>query len=1415
MSRLRKIVLTLILVLLLLPAAIAVCIQIPGIQTAVCNVLAGKIADSMGGVASIGRIYFSPPNYLILKDVSLSKKEDGDTVAFVGKLLVKVDASSLPTANPRIRRISLEDGAVHLEKLKPMLARLSEGKPPKDTSRKGIEIPFSSFRLDRLRIRDFSFSLFNPNRKKPADRTKHPVKLDWGDLQLSDINLEMESIVVDNSVKCTIKNLSAKEKYGFDMNTFGCDVVLDTTGIHIDGLHYNDGYSNLVSPHLDLLFNDFTAFKDFCRNVTFDATFDNTFLDFKSLRYYGLKDGINLKLYVDGRVTGPICHLDSECLDVFTGTRRTHLKLVPHIVGLPKSASTMASVNVLDLTTDSRDIAQVVSEVSKKKGFDKRKLSRLAPGDRIRFRGKIDGLFTDFVAYGKLEGKQLGVAKVDMICRADKQKGYTLDGFLQTFDFDLGFLLQKDALGPLTCTGEAVAHTGKNLDIQLNSLSIDSLTLGKRVYNDIGITGRYADGGLNVEMDCDDEWTKFGLSVNLSKLSLETSELDLNIRNLSFRQDSSSLFVGDIKLNAGTEPSGSSATLTSSFADVGFDSDGDFLSFVKSLSQKNYSNVRAQMSVVFKETEPLCNVFLPELYLSRNTAFAYEYSSNELGRSFFYSDLVAWGDTYVKNLTLRTTVDTSDILNVNVMADMIKSGGLDVKSPDIDVDILSDTAWAFRGRLNESCFRLGDQKWNLKSDLVSIRRKLVEIDSLVLFNSDHSIVLNGILGDGNTGGDSDGLENGDKMAVRLNDIDLSLFESLFKNPVRLGGTFNGECSAVNYFAETSGFLADIRADTLSINGCPFGDMEIRALWNSLNQRLDISVDNMLNSRKPVSLKGSYLPGNRSFDLNLLLDRLNPGLFEPFLAGVVNNMGGAVSGDIRFQGPIDSLAITSEACRLDSAFCTLNYTNVPYIIDGPFSIDSRGVGLDGMTILDRQGNSGKVMGGVRFDNFKNLNLDTRISMENLLALNTSLSDNETFYGKAYASGTVHLGGGGKNMMLDISARTEENTVIHIPVRTSGKDVASLLTFVSHGPRHTSEFDSLVAARAVIRKKAAGPGMGVRLLVDATPSANVQLEINRSTGDVLSASGDGQISITAGAGKEFNIKGDYVVQSGNYNFTLVGGMLSKDFKIEPGGTISMNGDIMDSRLDLIAKYRTKASLSTLVADTSSVGPRRNVECGIGLTGRLSNPELSFRVDIPDLDPATTSQVEAALNSEEKRMKQVLSLLISGSFVPEQQGGIANSSTVLYSNVTEMMSNQFNKILKQLEIPLDFGFNYQPTSDGRNIFDVAVSTQLFNNRVTINGNIGNRKNTTSNATDIIGDIDVQIKLNKAGKLLLNVFSHSTDQYSNYLDQAQRNGAGIVYMEDFDTFRELVRKMFWSKKRRQEEEQKARQSKQDNETR
>ena len=75
-------------------------------------------------------------------------------------------------------------------------------------------------------------------------------------------------------------------------------------------------------------------------------------------------------------------------------------------------------------------------------------------------------------------------------------------------------------------------------------------------------------------------------------------------------------------------------------------------------------------------------------------------------------------------------------------------------------------------------------------------------------------------------------------------------------------------------------------------------------------------------------------------------------------------------------------------------------------------------------------------------------------------------------------------------------------------------------------------------------------------------------------------------------------------------------------------------------------------------------------------------------------------------------------------------------------------------------------------------------------INGNIGNDPYGNNNR-DVIGNIDVEIKLDNPGNLRLNVFSHAEDQYSSYNDNnnSQRSGVGIVYQREFNSFKNLIR--------------------------
>ena len=214
------------------------------------------------------------------------------------------------------------------------------------------------------------------------------------------------------------------------------------------------------------------------------------------------------------------------------------------------------------------------------------------------------------------------------------------------------------------------------------------------------------------------------------------------------------------------------------------------------------------------------------------------------------------------------------------------------------------------------------------------------------------------------------------------------------------------------------------------------------------------------------------------------------------------------------------------------------------------------------------------------------------------------------------------------------------------------------------------------------------------------------------------------------------------------------------------------------------------------------RRTVNCGISISDRISSPKVNFSIDIPDLDPTTKSEVESALNTEDKVQKQFLALLITGSFLENEQSGIINNTNLVFSNVTEMMSRQLSNLLNRMDIPVDLGVGYQQNASGTDLYDVSVSTELFDNRVEVRGSFGNRQySTTTNPNgDMVGDLDIDVKLDRPGELRLNLFSHSADEYTSYLDYSQRNGVGITYQKEFNKWGDFWKGLFRSRKKRQQ---------------
>jgi hypothetical protein len=344
----------------------------------------------------------------------------------------------------------------------------------------------------------------------------------------------------------------------------------------------------------------------------------------------------------------------------------------------------------------------------------------------------------------------------------------------------------------------------------------------------------------------------------------------------------------------------------------------------------------------------------------------------------------------------------------------------------------------------------------------------------------------------------------------------------------------------------------------------------------------------------------------------------------------------------------------------------------------------------------------------------------------------------------------------------------------------------LTFVNKADSsyiNTEELPDISASEKKSRIK-----LGLDLAV--TPDAEIQILIDPKVGDILRARGRGNLKINVDPSVElFNITGDYSIEDGDYNFTLPNfSIVSHKFTINKGSRIRFNGDITNAELDVTASFKVRTSLSALFPDDSL----RNypVECQLLITGRMTNPTLRFNIDIQNIDPEKKSQFANLVNTEEKMVKQFISLLVLRAFIPEQSFTNQDlGSSTLMANASELLSAQIGTLISLFNLPIPLDVNVDYTANARNNagseFGVDFGTQLFE-RVLLNGSVSNA--TTSNRS-FIGDFELEVLLGKYDNTRFKVFSKSRDYFSDDME-SNRNGIGLSYRSQFNKFIDIFRR-------------------------
>lgn len=890
--------------------------------------------------------------------------------------------------------------------------------------------------------------------------------------------------------------------------------------------------------------------------------------------------------------------------------------------------------------------------------------------------------------------------------------------------------------------------------------------------------------------------------------------------------------VGDISFEALSNDGRQRYKLSSGVADISYTGDRpllEFISYIQQITSRRelaalYTNQVAEvpdgrysLGIDLHDTRDLMSFVMPGLYFADSTSVSLDIDGTGGLTGIVNSPRIAFGKNYMKNVIVN--LDNFDnSLDLTVNGDELRVGDFALNAPAVaafaDDDNVSlgltyesftgaggsaelyldgmmyrdsTSALVIKGHPLDSYITAGGGTWNFGESNLAYRKGELYVDRFTVSNGAQSILIDG----GVSGSRSD------TLSLKMDSVDLSLLDDFLPKRYGIEGRMSGSAYLTSASLTAKGMLMQFGIDSARIGGNDIGSIAISGIWDESKDNLGILLSDVIDGRKTISANGSYSPDGDRLDLSATFDRLPLAAAAPFVSDFFSGMGGHISGGLGINGPIGNLSVSSDKLYLEKAYVEVAFTGVDYMIDGPLRADESGLYFDSLSMSDDDGGKASIAGAVRFDHLKDFSMDSRIVFSNLKFVDAPERSAGGFYGLLKASGNAVVTGPFSALQIDANIRTAGEGSIHIPVGNGlSSTTSNLLTFTQKA-KPLDPYDEMLSS--MIAKQESHSDMRILGKLAVTPDVKVFVEIDKSTGNVAAFNGSGIVNVNLRPSKAvFNLSGDYNINEGSYKFVLPG-LITKDFTIQNGSSVKFGGDLSDAELDVTAVHSLKTSLGALISNSES-STRRLVDCMLSVSDKLKNPGINFAIDIPDLNPTTKSQVESALNTTDKVQKQFIALLLMGSFIPSETSGVVSGSDMLYSNMTELVSNQINSILRKLDIPLDVGFTY----GGTNVFDVAISTQLFNNRVIVGGNLGNRDYTTSASGasgDMIGNLDIQVKLDNPGNFRLNLFSHSADEYSNYLDYSQRNGVGISYQREYNKFGEFLRSLFRSKETRDKE--------------
>lgn len=938
-----------------------------------------------------------------------------------------------------------------------------------------------------------------------------------------------------------------------------------------------------------------------------------------------------------------------------------------------------------------------------------------------------------------------------------------------------------------------------------------------------------------------DAWTVFRLRAETLGLKPQTAKADLHIADLYLANRQDTISTPDLIATLDTDTLGqrtlsitsdlieASASGTLSIADIAAQLEAHFSNALPAVAHPTpfaHSDRQTQFQISIPQSHKLAAMFAPSVAVSDNLVASGNVDA-QLRTMWARLDVdtLSFGGTTFTKLQAATTLNHASMavgLHAATASFPI-AGMVDNFMMNAEAErniITTDADWNLPntnrqgGTLNfqttlshdvsgelqalvaidQSQLTIDGDTWTLDTCNVTFQPQKIQIDKFRIASADHWLQAGGTAS----------TSTQDTLNLALSNIQL---ERLLKTDENSKYSLQGDLYATAHVTSALGtprLLTQAYIDSLYVNGDNLQHLDLTTTWSPDNARADIGIAIVTDGR-PRAIATGFLDIPASYlDIHFDIDSLSTGFLNFYLDACIDRWRGSTTGRLRLHGPLDDIGLDADLRMNDDNYFRVIQTGVSYHIDrdDSLTISPRNLVFHNIQFTDDQGGRAVFAGNINHDMFSNLQYHLDFGVNNTLLLQTTAQQSPSYYGTIHGSGKMLITGPTDAIHIGIDATTDPNTTFIVePTAKSDISQQDYILFKKQDEQTEAQNDLL------------GQGLTADLNIHVTPDAEMTVVVNPQTDNKLTGRGQGQILVGIDRVGQLTMQGDYQIQSGLYNFSFEN-IINKQFAINQGSKIIWDGGPYDAIIDLTATYKLKASLYDLVQgtadDNSDLKRRVPVNCNIILTNKLTNPDIRFDIEIPSSQNFSQYTFDQYVNTQEEMNRQVFSLLLANKFYSPQDASsqTANQSTgYLGTTASELLSNQLSSLFSQNDRNIGVGVNYRPGDEVTNEeYELSLSTGVLNNKILLSGNIGYGRDASANSNgdgSLIGDFDVEVKLNKQGSIRAKAYTHSNNDVI-YETSPTTQGVGISFQEEFNTFRELMRK-YWEKltrrKRRQTE--------------